>query len=109
MSQEIKGKNWLSKFLGSSLLFNNIRFILFIALLVVVYIFNGHQTNKTIRGIKKTATEVKELEASYKDVKSKVMGKTSIGSLALQAQKIGLQEFIEPPFKLLKTDTLLKN
>ena len=105
MKNIIKPKYWLSKIFGSAIILGNLKFILFIALLTVLYIFNGHQSNKIVRGIKTTATEVKELEASYKDAKSKVMGKTSIGILAKQAAKYGLQEFSEPPFKLIKTDT----
>ena len=105
MKNFINPKNWLPKMFGTTIILANIKFILFIVLLAVIYIFNGHQNNKVVRGIKTTATEVKELEASYKDAKSKVMGKTSIGVLAKQAAKYGLQEFSEPPFKLIKTDT----
>jgi hypothetical protein len=108
MENEKRKFNWLSSFMGSSLLFKNIKFILFVALLMVLYIFNGHQSNKTIRGIKTTATEVRELEAAYKDAKSKVMGKTSIGTLAKEAAKYNLQEFNEPPYKLLEKDTTVK-
>jgi hypothetical protein len=100
-------KFMISKILGSGLLFKNIRLILFIAFLALIYIYNGHQSNKTIRNIKTVAGEVKEMEAAYKNAKSKVMAKTSIGALSAQAAPLGLQEFTEPPFKLLNTDTIL--
>ena len=36
-------------------------FFLFLTLLAVVYIYNGHYADKTIRNINRTAKEVKEL------------------------------------------------
>ena len=60
MKNFINPKNWLPKMFGTTIILANIKFILFIVLLAVIYIFNGHQNNKVVRGIKTTATEVKD-------------------------------------------------
>ena len=45
-----------------------IPFFLFLALLAVIYIYNGDYEDKTIRSINRTAKEVKELQHEYKTV-----------------------------------------
>ena len=41
-------------------------FFLFLAFLAVVYIYNGHYADKTIREISRTERELKELQYEYK-------------------------------------------
>jgi len=54
----------------------NISFFLFLALLAILYIANGHLTDKTIRKINSTQRELKELQFEYKTVKSDLMRRT---------------------------------
>ncbi len=76
-------------------------FFLFLAVLAVLYIYNGHYADKTIRNINGTAKEVKELQYEYKTVKSEVMYKSKQSELAKAVEPLGLKELIESPVVLV--------
>jgi hypothetical protein len=63
-------------------------FFLFLALLAVLYIHNGHYADKTIRNITETAKQVKELQYEYKTVKSEVMFRIGKSSRATGVKRI---------------------
>jgi Bacteriodetes cell division protein (FtsL-like) len=75
-------------------------FFLFLAALAVVYIFNGHYADKTIRKINRTAKEVKELKYEYIAVKSKVMYQSKQSELVKVVEPLGLKELTESPVVL---------
>ncbi|TAL44143.1 MAG: hypothetical protein EPN92_09185 [Chitinophagaceae bacterium] len=75
-------------------------FFLFLAVLAVLYIYNGHYADKTIRNINKTAKEVKELQWEYKTVKSEVMFRSKQSELVKAVEPLGLKELIEAPVVL---------
>src|SRR5262245_54805739 len=77
-----------------------IPFFLFLTLLAVVYIYNGHYADKTIRSINKTTKEVKELQYEYKTVKSEVMFRSQQSQLAKAVAPLGLKELTETPVML---------
>jgi predicted membrane protein len=79
-----------------------IPFFLFLALLAVVYIYNGHYADKTIRKINRTAKEVKELKYEYVAVKSKVMFQSKQSELVKSdaIQQLGLKELEQSPVVL---------
>jgi hypothetical protein len=72
-------------------------FFLFLAMLAVVYIYNGHYADKTIRNINRTAREVKELKYEYKTVKSEVMFRSKQSELVKAVEPLGLKELTESP------------
>jgi Bacteriodetes cell division protein (FtsL-like) len=74
-------------------------FFLFLALLAVVYIYNGHYADKTLRKINRTAKEVKELKYEYIAIKSKVIFKSKQSELVKSEaiQQLGLKELTESP------------
>jgi predicted membrane protein len=78
-------------------------FFLFLALLAVVYIYNGHYADKTIRNINQTAKEVKELQYEYKTVKSEVMFRSKQSELARAVEPLGLKELTIAPVVLKDT------
>jgi hypothetical protein len=78
-------------------------FFLFLALLAVIYIYNGHYADKTIRSINRTSKEVKELQYEYTDVKSKVMGQSKQSELVKAVEPLGLKELITSPVVLKDT------
>ena len=78
-------------------------FFLFLALLAVVYIYNGHYADKTIRNINQTAKEVKELQFEYKTVKSEVMFRSKQSELAKAVEPLGLKELTIAPAVLKDT------
>ena len=75
-------------------------FFLFLAVLAVVYIYNGHHADKTIRSINRTAKEVKELQWEYKTVKGEVMFKSKQSELAKAVEPLGLKELVQSPVVL---------
>jgi hypothetical protein len=81
-------------------LMNNMNFILFLSLLAVLYIANGHTADKTIRRINKTQNELKDLQYQYKTLKSEVMFKSEEGEVLKQAAPLGLKVATEVPQRL---------
>jgi len=78
-------------------------FFLFLALLAIVYIYNGHYADKTIRNINQTAKEVKELQYEYKTIKSEVMFRSKQSELAKAVEPLGLKELTLAPVVLKDT------
>ena len=76
-------------------------FLLFLALLAVVYIANGHWADNTIRDINKTAKELKELQFEYKSLKSEEMFKSRESQIVEAATSLGLKIPADPPLKLV--------
>jgi hypothetical protein len=97
-------KRWLNY----QSLVHQVPFFLFLAVLAVVYIYNGHYADKTIRNINKTAKEVKELQWEYKTVKSEVMFQSKQSELVKAVEPLGLIELTEAPI-VLKNETGTKN
>jgi hypothetical protein len=80
-----------------------IPFFLFLALLAVIYIYNGHYADKTIRSINRTAKEVKELQYEYKTIKSEVMFRSKQSELVKAMEPLGLKELTASPLVLKDT------
>src|SRR4051812_7521902 len=78
----------------------NLPFFLFLAVLAVVYIYNGHYADKTIRNINKVNNELKELHYEYKTLKSEVMFRSKQSELAKAVAPLGLKELVVPPYAL---------
>jgi hypothetical protein len=89
-------KRWLNY----QSLVRQVPFILFLAVLAVIYIYNGHYADKTIRNINRTAKEVKELQWEYKTVKSEVMFQSKQSELVKAVEPLGLKELTETPVVL---------
>ncbi len=101
--QQIKEKeqlfNW-KRWLNYQSIVRQVPYFLFLALLAVFYIYNGHHADKMIRSINKTANEVKELKYEYKSVKSEVMFRSKQSELVKAVEPLGLKEMNESPFEL---------
>ena len=78
----------------------NIPFFLFLALLAVVYIFNGHFADKLERKIGATEKHIKELEYEYKTIKSEVIYRSKASELAKAVEPIGLKIMTVAPVVL---------
>jgi hypothetical protein len=83
-----------------------IPFFLFLALLAVVYIYNGHHADKTIREISKTERELKELQYEYKTVKGEVLFKSKQSELVKAVEPLGLKELMAAPVVLIDSSKL---
>ena len=75
----------------------NIPYFLFLSVLAVLYIANGHIADKTIRDINETANDLKELQYEYKTVKGEMMYKTREAEMVQAATPLGLKISPEPP------------
>lgn len=78
-------------------------FIIFLAMLGMIYIANRHFAEKTIRQIDKLSKEVKELSWDYKTLKADLMLKSTQTEVAKQVDTLGLKEPVEPPKKIVIT------
>ena len=78
-----------------------IPFFLFLAVLAVVYIYNGHMADKTIREISKTSNELKELQYEFKSVKGDVLHRSKQSELIEAVQPLGLKELVTSPVVLI--------
>ena len=79
----------------------NISFLLFLAALAVVYIYNGHYADNISRDITRTNQELKELRYEYKMLKSEVMFRSKQSELAKAVEPFGLKELTHPPYVII--------
>jgi hypothetical protein len=78
----------------------NVPYFLFLAVLAIVYIYNGHYSDNTIKKINRTSNELKELQYEYKTLKSEVMLRSKQSELSKAVAPLGLKELTEPAFVL---------
>ena len=91
--------NW-KRWLNYPSLIKQLPFFLFLALLAVIYIYNGHHADKTIRSISKTAKEVKELQYEYLSVKGEVIFRSKQSEMIKAVEPMGLKELVVSPVVL---------
>ena len=78
----------------------NIPFFLFLTILAVLYIYNGHHADKQILKISNTEKKIKELEYEYKTIKSDVIFRSKASELIKVVEPLGLKELTQPPVLL---------
>ena len=94
------GQAGWKRWLNYQSIVKQVPFFLFLALLAVVYIYNGHYADKTIRNINRTAKDVKELRYEYTAVKSEVMFQSKPSELVKAVEPLGLKELVQSPVVL---------
>lgn len=65
-------------------------FFLFLGLLVIIYIANGHKADKNIRELSRLNRKQVQLEYEYKTLKSELMYKTRESELIKSGEPMGL-------------------
>lgn len=78
-------------------------YFLFLSALAVVYIYNGHYSDKIIKSISRTNKELTELQYEYKTLKSELMFRSKQTEIAKAVAPMGLTELTTPPVVLEKT------
>jgi Bacteriodetes cell division protein (FtsL-like) len=78
----------------------NIPFFLFLTLLTVLYIYNGHYADKLVLKINTTENKIKELEYEFKTIKSDVIFRSKASELIKAVEPLGLKELTKPPVVL---------
>ncbi|MBC7849443.1 MAG: hypothetical protein H7Y31_06890 [Chitinophagaceae bacterium] len=103
IKKEIR-RSWRGRF-NHRWIVRNVPYFLFLSFLAVVYIYNGHNADKTIRNINKVSNELKELQFEYKTLKSEVMFRSKQSELAKAVAPFGLKELTSPPIVLIDSVT----
>jgi hypothetical protein len=94
---------WRKLLLDYQWIVKNIPFFLFLSLLTVLYIYNGHFAEKTIKDINRSSRELRELKYEYKTIQSELMFQSKQSELVKAVEPLGLRELTEPPLKLKDT------
>ena len=102
-------KSTLKSILNYQWIVMNISFFLFLAFLAILYIANGHLTDKTIRKINSTKKELKELQFEYKTLKSDLMRRSEAIEIEQAVAPYGLIVAKEMPIRLALEKTINKN
>ena len=92
-------KDW-KKLIYQKWIVKNIPFFLFLAILTVLYIANGHYADKTIRKINALDKHLKEMEYEFKTIKRDLIFRSKESELVKAVEPIGLKELLTPPMKL---------
>jgi len=87
-------------FISREMMVKQIPFILFIVCLLMIHIWNAHNTEKIIRKTDKLNREIKELRSEYISILSELMSESKQSSIAKKLDTLGVKELISPPFKI---------
>jgi hypothetical protein len=99
------GKGW-KRWLSYTAIVKQIPFFVFLAGLAVLYIYNGHYADKTIRDINRVSQELKELQYEYKSVKGDVLFRSKQSELIEAVKPLGLNELLAEPVVLVDSSAL---
>lgn len=99
-AEQPTGQNSWKRWLNYQSIVKQVPFFLFLALLAVLYIYNGHMADKTIRNINRTEKEVKELQYEYTAVKGELISRSIQSKLMEAVEPFGLKELTESPVVL---------
>jgi hypothetical protein len=83
-------------------------FALFLGVLAVVYIANGHYADDTIRRTAKARTDLKQLQYEYKTLQAELMYRSKESELVKAVAPLGLKPLTEPPVRILMDDKPVK-
>ena len=92
------------KWINHQWIVKNLYYFLFLAVLAVIYIYNGHYAENTIKDINRSARELKELQYEYKTVKGELMMRGKQSEIAKAVEPLGLKELKKPPVKIITED-----
>lgn len=95
--KEVKTDFRWKRLLNYQSVVQQIPFFLFLSLLAVIYIYNGHQADNLARDITKMERELKELQYEYKTVKGDVLFRSKQSELVKAVAPLGLKELTAPP------------
>lgn len=96
MGMKVQKTSW-RKWFKYAWVVKNIPFFLFLSVLAIIYIYNGHYSDKTIKEINRTSKELKELQYEFKTLKSEVMFRSKQSELSKAVGPLGLKELSAPP------------
>ncbi|MGB1205820.1 MAG: FtsL-like putative cell division protein [Chitinophagales bacterium] len=80
---------------------DNVRFLLFLSLIAIIYIGNTRYAEKNMRQLNKTNRQLRELKWEYKSVKSQLEIRNKQSEIAKLVKDQGLEALTEPPKKII--------
>jgi len=95
-------------FLTKDNVLGNMSFILFCAGMMIVYIAYGYHTERVVRDLDRTGTELKELRSEYITVRAQLEKQEQQSQVAAGIGALGLRESRVPPIKVEVTERELK-
>jgi len=101
----VSSKPEFKKLFNHKWIVKNIPFFLFLAMLAVLYIYNGHMADKLARKIAKSEKNIKELEYEYKSIKAEVIYRSKASELVKAVEPLGLREQKQAPVILNPEET----
>jgi hypothetical protein len=97
-----KWKRWLNY----QSIVKQVPYLLFLAALAVVYIYNGHNADKMVRKTSRAARELKELQSEYKSVTGDVLLRSRQSELVEAVKPLGLQVLTTEPTILIDSTNI---
>lgn len=96
---KLKRRHW-KRLIQYQWIVKNFPFFLFVTLLAVAYIANGHYSDKTIRNINTARNDLKQLQYRYKILKTGVMSYGKESDVVKAVEPLGLKRLMAPPVVL---------
>ena len=100
-NNRIENRNEWKRLLNYRWVLRNFPYFLFLSFLAVIYIYNGHYADKTVRNINSLHKELDELNYEFKTLKSEVMFRSKQSELSKAVEPFGLKELVTPPVVLV--------
>jgi hypothetical protein len=97
--EEPEKRDWRPRFDYESIV-RNLPFLLFLSLIALIYIANGHYAVKNVREINKLGKQVQELHWRYLDAKTDLMLRSKMSEVYRQVSPMGLEVPVTPPLEI---------
>lgn len=94
----------VSKWVSYDTVIRNLPFVLFIAGLGIVYIWNSHHFEKSVRDANTIEKQMKELKWEFTTTKSELEYSSKMSEVSKMVLTTGLQELRVPPKKIVEVN-----
>jgi hypothetical protein len=94
--------------LSNNLVLKNLPFLVFVAILAMLYIANTYYTEKTFKQIEKIQNDLKELRYQSISAKAKMLDVGKQTEIARKVTGLGIKGTTTPPYKIFYSKVLLK-
>ena len=84
--------------MDKSTMASTMTYLIAFVVVVILYIANSHYHVKTMRKIKDTKQDLKEIQAEYVSLKAELAKKTKASELAKGLKDKGIKELRQPPY-----------
>lgn len=85
-----------------------IKFMVFLALIGIGYIWNSHQAEKQVKLLEAYQKDVKSLKSNYLLKESTLSASTRLSEITALVDTIGLRELREPAYRIVRNAEIVK-